>query len=198
MSDDVADDPAENAGAIGRALKERWVRHPLRDNDLPPAFIPFRQGEPIAICHLPSDWTERYDVLRDAVTILAPDEVVIVADTAALQFLNVVRMTAIGAGEHVRFRYTYVDGAVVWSEGPLLASPDDPMPTIDAQRIADALMTGFKAEAAPYEADQARAALGAIGMQVRFPDEALEFVNVEPDDPCKCGSGLKYKDCHGF
>ncbi len=31
----------------------------------------------------------------------------------------------------------------------------------------------------------------------RQPLKKLDFSNVEPDDHCPCGSGRKYKNCHG-
>lgn len=32
----------------------------------------------------------------------------------------------------------------------------------------------------------------------RQPTKKLDFSNVKPDDRCPCGSGRKYKNCHGF
>jgi uncharacterized protein YecA (UPF0149 family) len=31
----------------------------------------------------------------------------------------------------------------------------------------------------------------------RRPNKNLDFSNVKPDDLCPCGSGRKYKNCHG-
>jgi hypothetical protein len=31
----------------------------------------------------------------------------------------------------------------------------------------------------------------------RRPSKPLDFSNVQPDDRCPCGSGRKYKNCHG-
>lgn len=31
----------------------------------------------------------------------------------------------------------------------------------------------------------------------RQPLKTLDFINVKPDDRCPCGSGRKYKNCHG-
>ena len=30
---------------------------------------------------------------------------------------------------------------------------------------------------------------------MKIPDP---YVNVKPNDPCPCGSGKKFKKCHGF
>jgi hypothetical protein len=32
----------------------------------------------------------------------------------------------------------------------------------------------------------------------RRPTKTLDFSGVKPNDPCPCGSGRKYKNCHGF
>jgi hypothetical protein len=32
----------------------------------------------------------------------------------------------------------------------------------------------------------------------RRPLKKIDFTNVKPNDPCPCGSGRKYKNCHGY
>ena len=32
----------------------------------------------------------------------------------------------------------------------------------------------------------------------RQPSKKIDFSDAKPNDPCPCGSGRKYKDCHGY
>jgi len=88
---------------------------------------------------------------------------------------------------------------VAWSETPNLGLPGEAASAVPLEGdIRDSLMAGFAAAGKPYEPEKIRVALESFGMTLRFPAEAEEFVNVGPDDPCKCESGRKFKDCHGY
>ena len=60
-------------------------------------------------------------------------------------------------------------------------------------RHADATGTGFSAAAAAQEA----AAMRAQGVEAKVETIRRDQPKVGRNDPCPCGSGKKYKQCHG-
>lgn len=222
MSEGLARDPAAKAAFVARELKQRLVGHPIKGNELDPTLIVFRGGEPVAICNLRRCWADRHNVLRDSVAVLAPDEVVLVVETfvsftpnvklgdddlserfrdgdpTVSRAIDVLRMTPSGNGEQVLFTYSYVGDTVVWSETPHLGPPVPPPTTKLEGDIADSLIAGFAAAGEPEELEDARTALESLGVWVMFVADAEAFLDVGPDDLCRCGSKRKFKDCHGY
>lgn len=218
MSDHLGT-PAANAVLIARALKQALVRHPLRERDVYPTLIASRGGESVAMCDLGACWADRDHVLRDAVEVLAPDEVVLVfesfvsltpdvepadhpfperfrdGDPTVSQAIEVLRMTQSGEADQVLLPYRYSGDTVVWSEVP--AGPPEAAPPARLEGdLPDSLRAGFAAAGNPYELGEARAALEALGVRVRFAADSDPFLDVEPHDSCPCGSGRKYSECH--
>ena len=220
MSDDLASDPGGKAAAIARGLKQALVRHPLRDNDVAPTLLPYSGGELIAMCDLHGCWADRYNVLRHAVTVLAPDEVALIVESFAsltpdldssdhplserfregdptvTEAIEVLRMTRNGGSKQMLLPYSYSGEAVVWGEAAQPGLPGNAPAGIREGDIADSLRAGFAAAGEPYETEDARAALEALGVRVRFTADPDPFLNVVPGDPCPCGSNLPYTDCH--
>jgi hypothetical protein len=208
---------------IPRALKEALVRHPLRAKGLYPTLIASRDGETVAMCDLQACWAERSNVLREVVAVLAPDEVVVVVealmslppdieasgdalserfhdgDPTVSEAIDVLRMTRSGEGERVLHPYSCSGDTVTWGEAVHLGRPGGANPTgrVDDD-IAGSLSAGFGAAGKPSEPDEARAALKALGVRVRFLVDPDPFIDVVPGDPCPCGSGRKHSDCHGY
>lgn len=220
MSDDLASNPGAHAATIARGLKQALVRHPLRAKDVAPTLIPYRGGELVAMCDLRACWADRRNVLRHAVTVLAPDEVAVIVETFASltpdvdpadhplserfrdgdptvsEAIEVLRMARSGESEQMLLPYSYSGEAVVWSETAHPAPGGNAPARILEDDIPDSLMAGFAAADKPYEIEDARAALKALGVRVRFTADPDPFLNVGPGDSCPCGSKLKYEDCH--
>lgn len=177
----------QNAETIARAVKESFVRHPLRDNRLQPTLIALRGGEPIAMCDLAKGWADQANALQRTAEVLSPDEVVLVveADDAAI---DVCWTTAAGEAKRVLLPYRYVGEEVSWSEPARADSATD---------VFTALGRGFTEAARTYETEEARATLKSLGVRVRFVADPNPFIGLEPDDLCACDSGLTYGDCHG-
>lgn len=216
----MANGVGAQATAIARGLKQALVRHPLRARNVAPTLLSYIEGELIAICDLGACWADRYNVLRHAATVLAPHEVAIIIESfasltpdvdpsdrplserfregepAVSEAIAVLRMTRYGESEQVLLPYSYSDEAVTWTEPahPWLRG-NAPAEMLEGD-IADSLRAGFAAADNPYEIEDARAALKAIGVRVRFTADPDPFLDVVSGDPCPCGSNLLYKDCH--
>lgn len=180
-----------------------------------PTLVTSSGGEVVAICDLTNCWADPYNALREAVAILAPDEVVLAVETfvsltpnlkplghdlaerfrdgdpMVSEAIEVLRMTQSGEGEQVLLPYSYSGDTVEWSE------PGEPTIKFEGD-FPETLMAGFAAAGKPYDRDDARAALKALGVRVRFVADPNPFDNVVPGDPCPCGSKRTYQDCHGY
>lgn len=180
-----------------------------------PTLVASRGGEMVAICDLRNCWADPYNALREAVAVLAPDEVVLAVETfvsltpnltpsghdLAERFrdgdptvsaaIEVLRMTRGGEGERVLHPYSYSGDTVAWSD------PGEPTIKFEGD-LPGSLMAGFAAAGEPYDLDETRSALKALWVRVRFAADPNPFDNVVPGDPCPCGSERKYEDCHGY
>ena len=177
----------------------------------------------VAMCDLRACWADRGNVLRQTVAVLAPDEVVLAFEAfvplkpdskpagpalserfqdggrTVSEAIEVLRMTRTGEGERVLHPYSYAGDNVAWGEAVHLGSPGDPNPATESEGdMRDSLIAGFADAGEPYELEEARAALKALGVRVRFAADPNPFDDVVPSDPCPCGSKRKYKDCHGY
>ncbi|HVT78394.1 MAG TPA: SEC-C domain-containing protein [Acidimicrobiales bacterium] len=211
--------------AEARALKERLVKLRGRGNDLEPLLFVFRDGEEFARCNMASVWgpdrDTRLDALRNTIAVLAPEEVVLVHETfmafapnldqdgpllsqrfaagdpTVREAVTVLHMNSAGEGAQAMFPYTYRGRTVVWEDPPSIAG-DDPDPTIEVQGdVPDAIMSGLRAGGDPYSIVEARAALEPLGVAVIATDELDSFLTAGRNELCPCGSGKKYKHCHG-
>lgn len=78
------------------------------------------------------------------------------------------------------------------SRGTQASTPTGPSPSVTATH-ADSTGAGFSSS---QTADQ-RAALRAQGVEKKTEQIVRETPKVGRNDPCPCGSGKKYKQCHG-
>ncbi|HRX86620.1 MAG TPA: SEC-C metal-binding domain-containing protein, partial [Phycisphaerae bacterium] len=97
----------------------------------------------------------------------------------------------------IRDRITDVILKVRLGGGPSGQAPEMPDQQQRLQMAhGDATGAGFAAAAAASEADQ-RAAMRAQGVDQKAETIRREQPRVGRNDPCPCGSGKKYKQCHG-
>jgi hypothetical protein len=219
MDDDAASANPADAVSVARGLKLVLVSNPERDNDVYPTLVAFRRGEIVAICDLRESWSDRKNVLREVVAVLAPDEVALVregvislapqamavdgaplerrgdGDLTVGEAIDVLQVTSTGAASRLFLPYTLVDGALTWHDQQVRPVGEPETPPEARDDVVEALQAGFDG-GSPGNAERARALLEPLGVRVRFAADPDPFAGVGPDDPCPCGSDRKLRDCH--
>jgi hypothetical protein len=178
---------------------EAKVRHPLRDNEAHAALIAIRAGELLCRCHLPEEWRSMPGLVTEVVAVLACDEAFIVdeatLDTVELGFaVEVLWAASTGTISHSLLPYRVESRSVVWE--PTRRPGSSEHVASEAAEMLQAMSSGFGRETPFLDRDIAREAFSRLGVAAMFSDDAVAVFDVDRGDPCPCGSGLRFEDCH--